>query len=442
MGQVIKMGHDSSVPVSGSVEGNMEGLLDKLSCANHGRFPTEMSDLLFSAEKILDCLSDGVYVCDRERRIVYWNKSAERIMGWRSDEVVGRRCLEDILCHVDKDGHRLCGNEHCPLHRAMVTGGTTREPLVVYGLSKGGRRIPTRVTAAPIRNATGDVIGAVETFRDVSAMQVELERAAKILSQSLEMELPDDSRIRFTRTLMPYGLVGGDYISIKKLDGDRYGFIIADLEGHGVAAALYTMKLDMMWKRYYRSLKNPRSIAAAINKRLVRIFERDISFATGVFGVIDARDGSLALTGAGGPPPLIGRSDGRMEVFSLCGMALGLTADASYEEQPGKLMPGDSMLLFTDGAFEIHDSKRGMLDVNGFVRILQKLDYPRTPLNMDVLEEELLKFSNDIRLQDDRTIIEMRFSGEEDFQDRSTLKKRASNATGGCHGKSEGHSCA
>ena len=91
------------------------------------------------------------------------------------------------------------------------------------------------------------------------------------------------------------------------------------------------------------------------------------------------------------------------------------------------------MLLFTDGAFEIHDSKRGMLDVNGFVRILKKLEYPRTPLNMGVLEEELLKFSNDIRLQDDLTIIEMRFSGEEAFRNRSTLKKHLSVAKSKAH---------
>jgi len=52
------------------------------------------NDLLISAEKIMDCLNDGVYVCDRDRRIVYWSKSAERITGWRSEDVLGRACLE------------------------------------------------------------------------------------------------------------------------------------------------------------------------------------------------------------------------------------------------------------------------------------------------------------------------------------------------------------
>ena len=60
-----------------------------------------MRGLLISAEKIIDCLNDGVYVCDRDRRIVFWSKAAERITGWRSEDVLGRACLEDILNHVD-----------------------------------------------------------------------------------------------------------------------------------------------------------------------------------------------------------------------------------------------------------------------------------------------------------------------------------------------------
>ena len=51
-----------------------------------------MKELLISTEKIIDCLNDGVYVCDRDRRIVFWSKSAERITGWRSEDVLGRAC--------------------------------------------------------------------------------------------------------------------------------------------------------------------------------------------------------------------------------------------------------------------------------------------------------------------------------------------------------------
>ena len=76
-----------------------------------------------------------------------------------------------------------------------------------------------------------------------------------------------------------------------------------------------------------------------------------------------------------------------------------------------KSKTGDSILLFSDDAIEIRNAENEWLGISGFTKILKALDYPEKPLNMETLEEELLKFSNDIRLQDDITIIEARYFG-------------------------------
>ena len=371
-----------------------------------------MSDLLTSAEVILDCLSDGVYVCDRERRIVYWGKSAERITGWRPGDVVDRRCLEDVLCHEDKDGHRLCGEEHCPLHRSMVTGATTTVPVIVFARSKDGRKIPMQVTAAPIRNESGEVIGGVETFRDVSPTLQDLDRAKKIQAQTLEQDLPADQRLRFSTSYLPHDIVGGDYYAVKQLDEDRYGFLLADMEGHGLAAALYTMQLASVWNQHFQLLTNPAGFAAEVNKELVQIFGRVVTFATAVCGVVDARARKVSLTGAGGPPPLIIRPNQAFEKIECPGPPLGVMEDVPYHEQIVELEPGDSMLLFSDGAFEIRNARDELLGVDGLAKIVRRLDYLKNQLNMDELQEELLKFSNEIRLQDDITIMEVRYLGQ------------------------------
>jgi sigma-B regulation protein RsbU (phosphoserine phosphatase) len=86
--------------------------------------------------------------------------------------------------------------------------------------------------------------------------------------------------------------------------------------------------------------------------------------------------------------------------------------DVPYQEQTAELKPGDSLLLFSDGAFEIHNAENELLGVDGLAGILKSLDYPQAPLNMGALAEELLKFSNDIRLQDDIAIIEIRYLGQ------------------------------
>ena len=369
------------------------------------------NDLLISAENIMDCLSDGVYVCDRNRRIVYWSKSAERITGWESKDVLGRACLEDILNHEDKDGHRLCGEEYCPLHRAMVTGAATRVPVIVFALCKNGNRVPTQVTTAPIRNEAGEVIGGVETFRDVSPMLVDLERAQKIQHQAIQHDLPEDPRLSFSSFFRSYDIVGGDYYAIQPLDADRYGFLIADMEGHGVAAALYATHLSILWNRHFRLLKNPAKFAAVINEELIKIIGSVVTFATAMCGVIDVSKGALCFTGAGGPAPLIIHEDWTIERPKSTGPPLGVMEDIHYKVDTVKLAPGDAILLFSDGAIEIQDAGNEWLGIEGFIQILKNLDYPTTPIDMDTLEEELLKFSNDIRLQDDITIIEARFLG-------------------------------
>ena len=373
--------------------------------------PNLPQDICFTPEVILDGLGDGVYVCDRERRIVYWNKGAERITGWSAADVVGRKCLEDVLCQVDKDGRRLCGEEFCPLHRSIVTGAATRLPLIVFALCKNGKRLATQVTAAPLRNAAGEIVGGVETFRDVSAMLTDLERARKIQTQTLELDLPPDPRLRFSTLFLPHDIVGGDFYSVRQLDADNYGFMLADMEGHGVAAALYTMQLSVLWSRYLGQLRNPTRFASTLNRELTRIFGTVTTFATTVCGVIDARSGNMRFVGAGAPASLLIHPDGAIEKLKSAGPPLGVVEDVPYIEQNAQLNPGDAILFLSDGALEIENAEGKWLGVDGFADVLTRLEYPQAELNLDALIEELLKFSNDIRLKDDVTIIEGLYYG-------------------------------
>ena len=228
-----------------------------------------MVNPLTHSNVIFDSLHEGIYVCDKDRRIVFWSKSAENITGWKSDEVVGRQCLENILCHVDKDGHRLCGEEFCPLHRAMVTGEPSRVPIVVFAKARDGHRVPTQVSVAPIRDDDGVIIGGVETFQEASELLSDLTRAQKIQTLTIEHDLPSDPRISFKTLYSPHDYVGGDFFAIRMLDPSRYGFLLADVSGHGVAAALYTMLLSSLWERFCHRLTEGAEFAATMNDELV-----------------------------------------------------------------------------------------------------------------------------------------------------------------------------
>jgi sigma-B regulation protein RsbU (phosphoserine phosphatase) len=361
-------------------------------------------------EAVVDSLNDGVYVCDLERRITYWSESAQRITGWSAEDVVGRHCFDSVLCHVDKDGHPLCGEEYCPLHRSMMTDAGSTGSLLVYAQGKEGQRIPMQVSVAPVHNGAGEVVGGVEIFQDSTAAVHDLERAKAIQQLALQHDLPEDARIRLTTHYVPHDIIGGDYYAVKKLNDDQYGLMLADVMGHGVAAALYTMHLSSLWDRYCGLLNDPAEFAAMVNNEVVKVVKTDESFATAVCGLVDLKRRTFRFAGAGGPDVVLAHADGTHECLETAGLPFGIMEDSAYEVTSNKIQEGDHLLLFSDGAEEVHNAAGEMLGLDGLLGILQKQGYPQADIQMDALEEQLLKFSNGIRLEDDLTFIEIRLN--------------------------------
>lgn len=127
--------------------------------------------------KLLDTMKDGVYFANKKRRITYWNKGAEELTGYRSGEVLGRGCCDNILNHIDCQGNILCEND-CPINRAMEKGETIE--CKIYLHHKNGHLIPTIVRVNPVKNKKGDVIGAVQIFSDRSAKELFMDRIRRL----------------------------------------------------------------------------------------------------------------------------------------------------------------------------------------------------------------------------------------------------------------------
>ncbi len=118
-------------------------------------------------KNILDNLSDGVYFVDRDRRIIYWNKGAERISGYTAEQVQGHFCQDNLLNHVTENGKPLC-LDGCPLHATMQDETPRQAEIFLHHAS--GHRVPIIVRTSPMRDENGEIIGAVETFSDNSKL--------------------------------------------------------------------------------------------------------------------------------------------------------------------------------------------------------------------------------------------------------------------------------
>lgn len=121
--------------------------------------PVELNQEVYRV--VLESLPTGVYLVDRDRRILFWNEGAEEITGYLRQEVIGRHCHDNLLMHCDENNALLCGVA-CPLLETMHDGQPREAD--VFLRHKDGQRVPVRVRSVPIRDEDGQITGAAECF--------------------------------------------------------------------------------------------------------------------------------------------------------------------------------------------------------------------------------------------------------------------------------------
>lgn len=204
----------------------------------------KLPDSLFKV--ILENINDAVYFVNKERRILYWNKAAENLTGFKSEDVVGKFCHDNILRHVDAEGNELC-LKACPLSYAMKYDSPTKAKVFFH--HKDGHRVPVVVMTTPIKNIKGEIVGAAELFFDNSYVESLHERIKSLGEVALLDSLTQLSNRRYieinlkakileiSRYNRSYGLLFIDLDNFKDVN-DTYGHNVGDKVLKMVAATL------------------------------------------------------------------------------------------------------------------------------------------------------------------------------------------------------------
>ena len=277
-----------------------------------------------------------------------------------------------------------------------------------------------------IRRATGELSRSREELRAKNLiMEENLRMAREIQTAMLPQQYPtfpqdvppEESAFQFVHRYEPAESVSGDFFSVSALSDDEAAMFICDVTGHGVRAALVTAMIRALTEELKPIARDPGMFLRKLNSDLSNILKTTGSpmLTTAFYMVADRTTGVMRFANAGHPKPLlVRRSAGSVEpLVNVTGQsqpALGLFDDPPYQTTEVALAPGDFVMLFTDGLYEVqglneelYTQERMMMDVQGL------LSKPSGELFNELLEA-IRAFSVSHEFDDDVCLVGMEFA--------------------------------
>ena len=231
----------------------------------------------------------------------------------------------------------------------------------------------------------------------------ELRTAYVIQSRLLPAQLPAIDGYCFAGTNRPCKTVSGDYYDVVVRPDGRIYFVIADVSGKGITAALIMSSLATAFAIFTRSDPSPADLLREINVTLAPKTS-PTKFVTLFAGVLDPARGIVEFANGGHVPPLVvGR--GGVEMLKTTDMVVGLFANASYRNQSVALAPGDSLVLFTDGVTEAENAAEEQLGVEPVAELLQTMHGSDAAQILATIDERVRAHTGDVPAGDDVTML-------------------------------------
>ncbi|MDL5053166.1 SpoIIE family protein phosphatase [Oscillatoria laete-virens NRMC-F 0139] len=176
--------------------------------------------------------------------------------------------------------------------------------------------------------------------------------------------------------------VGGDYFDYIQIDPKRWGIVIADVSGKGVPGAMVMSMFRSVIRSEAHECTSPAQLFRKVNKRLFYDIKEDM-FVSAVYAIVDAESHTFTFSRAGHEAPLYYSAvTQKISTLSSHGMALGIDSgevfDSLIEEKQIDLHEGDSIILYTDGVTEAHDTEGQEFGKDNLITAM-KARHPRMP---------------------------------------------------------------
>ena len=246
----------------------------------------------------------------------------------------------------------------------------------------------------------------VERERERQRLEQEINIARDIQQALLPKNFKDYPHLAVSGVNFPCLSVGGDYFDVFPLDEKRTAFLLADVSGKGLGAALLTTMLQGALSGMTLGT-DPARTFNHVNQFLCDHAEVG-RYATMFFGILDEA-GKLEFINAGHPSPILMRQGRAEEAFTEGSFPVGLVPEAEFATATLQLEPNDTLFLFSDGVTEAMDPDEQLYGVPRLVGVLQgKTDLPLDEIQKIVLES-VENFARGARQADDLTMLVVRY---------------------------------
>ena len=352
---------------------------------------------------ILDAMQDWVRVIDKEDRMLYINKPMQQ--GLLANPT-GNKCYSIF--------GRTKACEICICKQSALDGRSHKKEVDF------GKRSYS-VICSPVKNEQGEVYASLEVFRDITEIkniQTKLTEKKTKLEKDLEMAkrlqnsiLPrpfNNKHMVFSYVYMPSDGLGGDFLDVFNIQGNRVGVYIADVSGHGVSAAMLTMFLrSSLNRKQYSPSKALEELYTSFKNTG---FEME-SYITVFYAIIDNENRTITYSNAGHSVSPVLMSENGFQMLRTPGIPISNWVDEpNYKDVRIGIREGDRIFLSSDGIIEIKNDEG---EYFGEERILAQLSNTNRRVE-DVLERitaEAMDFADCISngLKDDVTLCMIEF---------------------------------
>jgi PAS domain S-box-containing protein len=355
-------------------------------------------------QRLFNSAPEAIILHDNSDVVVDVNDEFTRMFGYSRDEAIGKFINDLVASPEQKD-------EAAMLSSKVIHG--ERVELESRRKRKDGSLIDVSILGAPIVHE-GTQMAIYAIYRDITERKK---------AEEVRIRLKEESRMarNIQTNLLPksnpeipgYDLagknisalnVGGDYYDFIRLDDHRLAVGLGDVSGKGLAASLVMANLQATIRGLALFDSDPKDCLERANKLLFRSTDAR-TFVSLFYGILDTQRHTLSYASAGQDMPILFSAGRKPALLRARGIALGIKEDVTYEKEEVPILPGDRLLIYTDGVSEAMNEKMEEFGKERLQRLIERTDGGSAAALIERILAGVSAHVHDAMQSDDMTIV-------------------------------------